>query len=123
MGGGSFLGMKAPSLSEMAGGVVEAFTLGIMDYNETDGLNPGGVTVDALKQVTGAAAQEDALKAQQEALNEQKKINQQNRNDEIERRRRNELTASRAASVVGNQSASFYPQNAAFGTTTETLGG
>ena len=83
MGGGSFAGVKLPSLREVADVAANVFTVGLVGVNEDGQVDAGIVarnTYQGLKDVTGATAAEEAnniakqqIDAQKEALEEQKK--------------------------------------------------
>lgn len=70
--------------------------------------NLGAQAGQGVKELTGAAAQEEALKQQQAELNRARTEQRQARADEIERRRRQELSASRAAQVMSRNTSNFY---------------
>lgn len=121
MGGGDDLfgsGIDLPSFDQFADFMVNKATLGLVGYEGNGQFKAGIVsrageaalrdTGKAIKELTGVAAQEEALKQQQAELNRARAEQRQARADEIERRRRQELSASRAAQVMSRNTSNFF---------------
>lgn len=115
-GGGDLFDINDP-LGSVANIAANVATFGAFGFD--NGQFGNGVTSNAVrnltaeagqgvKQITGAAAQEEALKQQQAELNRARAEQRQARADEIERRRRQELSASRAAQVMSRNTSNFY---------------
>lgn len=145
MGGGDVFGMDVPSVDDVLNFGVNMSTMGVFGWNNGGfqngivsdavrnvgqqvgrGLERAGQQVGAgIKDVTGVAAQEEALRQQQIALKEAKTQADLDRQGQIERRRQQELAASRAAQV-GSRTPSFYTPpgstTSTFGSSTEPLG-
>lgn len=113
-GGGDFFNIDDPfgSAVNIATNLATLGAFGFENGQFGNGVNSnivrnlGAQAGQGIKEITGAAAQEEALKLQQEELKRARGEQQQARTDEIERRRRQELAASRAAQVVGRSN--FY---------------
>ena len=94
-------GGEASVFEDIINIATQAHTLGILSYEkEKGGLTGGGVTMRGVKEITGAAAAEDATKAQREQMEADKERMLMERENAKMQNAADQLSKSRQASAV-----------------------